>query len=66
MFDEKGKLRPYLLEARKRGVKFDVGHGGGSFSWGQAAPAIRQFHRRPAGEIGCRGRSRVRAGPRSA
>ena len=30
-FDANGKLRPYLLEARKRGVKFDVGHGGGSF-----------------------------------
>ena len=25
MFDEKGKLRPYLLEARKRGVKFGRG-----------------------------------------
>ena len=24
-FDANGKLRPYLLEARKRGVKFDVG-----------------------------------------
>ena len=42
MLDDKGKVRPYLFEARKRGVKFDVGHGGGSFSWGQAAPAIRQ------------------------
>jgi dihydroorotase len=41
-FDENGKLRPYLLEARKRGVKFDVGHGGGSFSWKNAIPAIRQ------------------------
>ena len=42
MLDDKGEVRPYLSEARKRGVKFDVGHGGGSFSWGQAAPAIRQ------------------------
>ncbi len=42
MFDDKGKVRPYLFEARKRGVKFDVGHGGGAFSWGQAAPGIRQ------------------------
>ena len=41
-FDESGKLRPYLLEARKRGVKFDVGHGGGSFSWRNAIPAIQQ------------------------
>jgi dihydroorotase len=41
-FDADGKLRPYLLEARKRGVKFDVGHGGGSFSWSNAIPAIQQ------------------------
>ena len=42
MLDENGKLRSYLFEARKRGVKFDVGHGGGSFWWRQAIPAIRQ------------------------
>ena len=42
MLDESGKLRPYLLEAQKRGVKFDVGHGGGSFWWKQAVPAIQQ------------------------
>jgi dihydroorotase len=41
-FDANGKLRPYLHEARKRGVKFDVGHGGGSFSWSNAIPAIAQ------------------------
>jgi dihydroorotase len=41
-FDASGKLRPYLLEARKRGVKFDVGHGGGSFSWVNAIPAVQQ------------------------
>jgi len=42
MLDEGGKVRPYLFEARKRGVKFDVGHGGGSFLWRQAARAIPQ------------------------
>ena len=42
MLDANGKLRPYLHEARKRGVKFDVGHGGGSFLWKQAVPAIEQ------------------------
>jgi dihydroorotase len=42
MLDANGKLRPYLHEARKRGVKFDVGHGGGSFLWKQAVPAIDQ------------------------
>ncbi len=42
MLDDKGKVLPYLFEARKRGVKFDVGHGGGSFVWRQAARAIPQ------------------------
>ena len=42
MLDSEGKLLPYLLDAKKRGVIFDVGHGGGSFSFRQAIPAIRQ------------------------
>ncbi len=41
MLDDDGKPRPYLFEAQKRGVKFDVGHGGGSFWWMQAAPAVK-------------------------
>ena len=40
--DDNGKLLPYLWAARKRGVKFDIGHGGGSFSWKNGVPAIRQ------------------------
>ena len=28
-----GKLQPWMTEARKRGVLFDLGHGGGSFLW---------------------------------
>jgi dihydroorotase len=39
---EDGKLHPYVLEARKRGLIFDVGHGGGSFLYRQAVPALRQ------------------------
>ena len=40
-----GKVNPALWEARKRGVIFDVGHGGGSFLWRIAAPAIKEgFH----------------------
>jgi dihydroorotase len=35
-------VRPYLFEARKRGVIFDVGHGGGSFLFRQAVPAVKQ------------------------
>lgn len=40
--DKNGKLYPYLAKARERGVKFDVGHGGGSFVFRNAAPAIEQ------------------------
>jgi dihydroorotase len=42
MLDEQGRVLPYLFEARKRGVLFDVGHGAGSFLFRQAGPAIRQ------------------------
>ncbi len=37
-----GQLNPGMLEGRKRGVIFDVGHGGGSFAWRVAVPAIEQ------------------------
>jgi reactive intermediate/imine deaminase len=40
--DDKGQLEPFVLAARKRGVLFDVGHGGGSFLWRQAVPATKQ------------------------
>ena len=36
-----GELNPAMFDGRKRGVIFDVGHGGGSFSWGVAVPAIK-------------------------
>ena len=42
MLDDKGKLMPYLFEARKRGVLFDVGHGGAAFEFRQAVPAVKQ------------------------
>jgi dihydroorotase len=42
MLDDQGKVLPYLFEARKRGVIFDVGHGAGSFLFRQAVPAVRQ------------------------
>jgi dihydroorotase len=37
-----GKVQPWMLEARKRGVLFDLGHGGGSFLWPVARAAISQ------------------------
>ncbi|SKB31425.1 amidohydrolase/deacetylase family metallohydrolase [Daejeonella lutea] len=36
------KVKPFVFEARKRGIIFDVGHGGGSFMWSQAIPAMQQ------------------------
>ncbi|MFI5193233.1 MAG: amidohydrolase/deacetylase family metallohydrolase [Chitinophagales bacterium] len=36
------KVKPFVFEAQKRGIIFDVGHGGGAFSWKQAVPAIQQ------------------------
>jgi dihydroorotase len=39
--DDSGHINPAMVQARKRGVIFDVGHGGGSFAWRVAAPAIK-------------------------
>ena len=40
--DENGKVRDYVFKAQKRGIVFDVGHGGGSFIFEQAIPAVKQ------------------------
>lgn len=40
--DENGKLKPFVLKAQQRGIIFDVGHGGGAFTWAQAVPATEQ------------------------
>ena len=40
--DENGKVKPFVLEAQQRGLIFDVGHGGGAFSFQQAIPALQQ------------------------
>jgi len=42
MIDSNNKVKPYFFEARERGVKFDVGHGAGSFSFRIAKNAIEQ------------------------
>jgi dihydroorotase len=36
-----GHVNPGMVEGRKRGVIFDVGHGGGSFAWRIAMPAMK-------------------------
>ena len=40
--DENGKVKPFIYEAQKRGIIFDVGHGGGAFSWRQVIPSMQQ------------------------
>lgn len=37
---ETRKLKPFVVEAQKRGIIFDVGYGGASFDFRQALPAI--------------------------
>lgn len=39
--DGEGKVLPYVIEAQKNGIVFDVGHGGGSFRFSQAIPALK-------------------------
>jgi len=39
---EDGKVRPFVMDARKKGVLFDLGHGGAGFWFDQAAPAVSQ------------------------
>jgi dihydroorotase len=39
---QEGRLLPAALAAKQRGVIFDVGHGGGSFDYTVAEPAIQQ------------------------
>jgi len=39
---QNGRLLPAALAAKQRGVVFDVGHGGGSFDYTMAEPAIAQ------------------------
>ena len=40
--DSDGILKPFVSNARARGIVFDVGHGGGSFLFSQAIPAMSQ------------------------
>jgi dihydroorotase len=36
-----GKLKPFVWDAQKRGIIFDVGYGGISFAYSQAIPAVK-------------------------
>jgi dihydroorotase len=43
--DDQGKVEPFVWQAQERGIIFDVGHGGGSFRFDQAVPAMEQGFR---------------------
>ena len=40
--DENGNVRPFVKDAMKRGVLFDLGHGGAGFWFSEAIPALKQ------------------------
>ena len=42
ILDANGKVNAFMLEARNRGVFFDLGHGAGSFWFRNAVPSIKQ------------------------
>ena len=42
LLDDQGSVRPYVWDAQKRGIRFDVGHGGGMFHFSSAVPAVKQ------------------------
>jgi dihydroorotase len=42
LVNEKGLVQPFILQAREKGVLFDVGHGGAGFWFSQAIPAVKQ------------------------
>jgi dihydroorotase len=42
VIDEEGKIRPFVMEAKERGILFDVGHGGAGFWFSEAMPALEQ------------------------
>jgi dihydroorotase len=42
VIDDQKRLRPFVIAAQKKGVLFDVGHGGAGFWFSQAIPAFHQ------------------------
>ena len=40
--DDQGNVLPYVLDAKNRGILFDVGHGGAGFWFNQGIPSIEQ------------------------
>jgi len=42
LLNEQGQVRQYVLQARNKGIRFDVGHGGAMFHFNVAIPALKQ------------------------
>lgn len=42
LVNDEGKLQSFAFPAQKRGIIFDVGHGGGSFRFDQVIPALAE------------------------
>jgi dihydroorotase len=42
ILNDSGIVRPYVLDAQKKGIRFDVGHGGAMFHFSVAVPALKQ------------------------
>jgi dihydroorotase len=42
VIDDKGKVRPFVKQAKARGILFDLGHGGAGFWFSEAIPALQQ------------------------
>jgi dihydroorotase len=40
--DDQGKVKQFVIDAKKRGVLFDVGHGGYGFWFSEALPSLQQ------------------------
>jgi dihydroorotase len=40
--DDRGNVRPFVREAQKKGILFDLGHGGAGFWFSEAIPAMQQ------------------------
>lgn len=40
--DDQGRVRDFVADARRRGVLFDLGHGGAGFWFSEAIPALKQ------------------------
>lgn len=43
--DENNRVKPFVFEAQKRGIVFDIGHGAGAFVWHVAINSMQQGFR---------------------